>query len=460
MEKLRHTQRVMMILLVLFLAAAGCGHAHSVQGQDRNGTCVCDVNSSTWAFPAAKYDSVSELLQHCQDSLQKLQTQTMAGMKTVPEMESTLSNVTQRLERFQYLNNQGLYNALHLNQLSQEIQQLHDNINDAHLGTAGGEAQRIRTELQKFQDDVDKMYRKNIFNLETMREKLRSLHNRVQNCRTIPYNFRSLCSERMMRNISAPVVTKMNPFSSSYVAGAWGYDIDADGEKTYWIQPLASGHKLGITVRFYKTHEDFMAERNDRDETVTGSYTNSIAIQGPGTIVHKGVVYYQCYDVAELCAFDLKTKEVQRVALPDAGVNNKFPYCYYKCLDWTDISISADDTGLWVIYATEANHGNIVVSRVDTEGFNITHTWKTRLFKRSVTNAFMVCGVLYATRYINTYKEEVFYAFDTSTGMEDNTLSIPMEKVAAGIANLHYNPKDMRLYMYNGGYMLAYRAYF
>ncbi|KAF5893471.1 olfactomedin-4-like, partial [Clarias magur] len=180
----------MMILLVLFLTTAGCGHAHSIQGQEKNGACVCDVNSSSWAFPAAKYDSVSELLQHCQDSLQKLQTQTMAGVKTVPEMESTLYNVTQRLERFQYLNNQGLYNALHLNQLSQEIQQLHDAMNDAHLGTAGGEAQRVRTELQKFQDDVDKMYRKNIFNLETIREKLRSLHNRVQNCRSIPHNFR------------------------------------------------------------------------------------------------------------------------------------------------------------------------------------------------------------------------------------------------------------------------------
>ncbi|KAM9471100.1 olfactomedin-like [Clarias gariepinus] len=460
LEKLRHTHSWKMILLMLLLAAAGCGHAHSVKGQEKNGACVCDVNSSTWAFPAAKYDSVSELVQKCQDSLQKLQTQTMAGMKTVPEMESTLSNVTQRLERFQYLNNQGLYNALHLNQLSQEIQQLHDTMNDAHLGTVGGEAQRIRTELQTFQEEVDMMYKNNIFNLETIREKLRSLNNRAQTCRSIPQDFRSTCSQRMMRNVSAPVVTKLNPFSTSFIAGAWGYDTDLNGEETYWIQPLANGHRLGITVRFYKTYEDFMAGRNHRDEALVSSYTHANAIQGPGTIVHKGVVYYQCYNVPELCAYEVTSKQFRRLALPDAGFNNKFPYCYYNCLDWTDISISADDTGLWVIYATEANHGNIVVSRVDTEGFNITHTWKTRLFKRSVTNAFMVCGVLYATRYISTYKEEVFYAFDTTTGLEENTLSIPMEKVAAGVANLHYNPKDMRLYMYNGGYMLAYRAYF
>ncbi|XP_053487519.1 olfactomedin [Ictalurus furcatus] len=460
MEKLRHTQSLIMILLVLLLAAARSGHAHSVQGQERNASCVCEVNSSIWAFPVTKYDVVTQVLQNCQDSLQKLQTQTVTGVKTVPEMEATLNNVMQRLKRFQYLNNQGLYNALHLNQLSQEIQQLHDTMNNVDLDKAGGEAQRISTELQKFQEDVNKMYRKNVFNLETMREKLRSLNNRVQNCRTIPQDFRSSCYDRMMRNISAPVVIKMNPFSSSYIAGAWGHDIDTDGEETYWIQPLASGHRLGISLRFYQTYEDFMAERNHRDESVANSYTHANAIQGPGTIIFKGVVYYQCYNLPELCAFDLKTKQVERLTLPDAGFNNKFPYCYYNCFDWTDINLSADDKGLWVMYATEANHGNMVVSRVDIEGFNVTHTWKTRLFKRSVTNTFMVCGVLYATRYINTYKEEVFYAFDTTTGMEDNTLSIPMEKVAAGIANLHYNPTDMRLYMYNGGYMLAYQAYF
>ncbi|KAK3536104.1 hypothetical protein QTP70_029259 [Hemibagrus guttatus] len=436
------------------------GHAHSVQGQEKNGACVCEVDSMVWAFPAAKYDAMTQLVQSCQDSLKNLQAQTVMGEETVPEMEGTLKNVTLRLERFQYLNNQGLYNTLHLKLLSEEIQQLQDTMNNEALDKDGKEAQKIHTELQKFQEDVDKMYNKNIFNLETMREKLRSLNNRVQTCKTIPQDFRSSCSRRMMTNISAPVVTKLNPFSTSYIAGAWGHDTDADGEESYWIQPLANGHRLGITVRFYKTYEDFMAARNHRDESLTGSYTHANAIQGPGTFVHKGVVYYQCYNVPELCAYDVKTKQVRRLTLPGAGFNNKFPYCYYSCLDWTDINLSADDKGLWVMYATEGNHGNMVVSLVDTENFNVTHTWKTRLFKRSVTNAFMVCGVLYATRYVNTYKEEVFYAFDTTTGMEDNTLSIPMEKVAASVANLHYNPTDMRLYMYNGGYMLAYQVYF
>lgn len=46
-------------------------------------------------------------------------------------------------------------------------------------------------QLQKFQEHVEKMYNKNIFNLETMKEKLRYLSNRIQSCRTIPQDFRS-----------------------------------------------------------------------------------------------------------------------------------------------------------------------------------------------------------------------------------------------------------------------------
>lgn len=262
-----------------------------------------------------------------------------------------------------------------------------------------------------------------------------------------------------MRNISAPIITKMNPLSKSYISGAWGHDTH-DGENLYWVQSLANGNRQGITVRLYGSYEDFMAGRNHRDESLANSYTHADAIQGSGSLLYDGVLYYQCYNKEELCSFDVKTKKIKRLQLPDAGINNKFSYCYYSCRDWTDFSVSADRQGLWVIYATEANHGNLVVSRVNVEDFNVTHTWMTRMFKRSVSHAFMVCGVMYATRYVDTYREEVFYAFDTNTGTEDNTLSLPLEKVARGVANLHYNSNDMKLYMYNDGYLLAYNAYF
>ncbi|KAG9272024.1 olfactomedin-4-like [Astyanax mexicanus] len=437
--------------------------AQKVQGEEKDGSCVCQVNSTIWAFPAIKYEEVTKLLQTSQTSLQNFQLQVVTTNKELPKLQDRLENLTARVQHFQYLNTHGLYNALHLRQLSQELQELHQSINQTHRDRPGAETQKLRTELQTFQEDVEKMYRDDIFNMESVRERLRSFNNRVQNCRTIPEDFRSKgsCYHRIMKNISSPVNTKLSPYGKSYISGGWGRDTSATSEmERYWVQPLVSGHRFGNIIRLYQSFEDFMSGRNYKDEIIAPSYSHSDAVQGPGTIMYDGVVYYQCYTTAELCGFDLQTKKVQRLKLPDAGINNKFPYCYYTCRDWTDIDLAADSQGLWVMYSTEANHGNMVLSRVDTEHFNITHTWKTRLFKRSVTNAFMVCGVLYATRYVDLYREEVFYAFDTTTGMEDNMLSLPLEKVSAGIANLHYNPTDMKLYMYNDGYLMAYQAFF
>ncbi|XP_066505560.1 olfactomedin-4-like [Hoplias malabaricus] len=445
-----------MMLLVLIITAFGAGQANRIQGQERGDSCVCEVNSTIWAFPTVQYEAVSQLVQTCEISLQKLQTQVVMTDKELPVLQNKLKNVTSRLQRFQYLNSQGLYNALDLRRLSDELQQLHQSISDQ----PSAQTRQLRSELQKVKVDVDKMYKDNFFNLESVRERLRSLNNRAQTCRSIPDDFRSTCSKNIMTNISSPIISKLSPYGKSYISGAWGRDTSFGSDERYWIQILASSHKFGIVVRFHQTFEDFMADKNYKEEYIASSYTHADAVQGPGTIMYNGVVYYQCYNKAEVCSFNLQTKEHRRVKLPDAGVNNVFPYCYYSCRDWTDIDLAADSQSIWAMYATESNYGNMVLSRVDREHFNITHTWKTKIFKRSVTNAFMVCGVLYATRYVDQYKEEVFYAFDTTTGLEDNTLSLPLEKVSAGIANLHYNPTDSKLYMFNDGYLLSYQAYF
>ncbi|KAI3376731.1 hypothetical protein L3Q82_000001, partial [Scortum barcoo] len=109
---------------------------------------------------------------------------------------------------------------------------------------------------------------------------------------------------------------------------------------------------------------------------------------------------------------------IKRVTLPGTGVgfNNKFPYCYYDCRANSDVDLEADETGLWAIYATVGNH--------------------------------------------DEYHEEVFYAFDTATGKEDNSLTLPMEKISKGVASLSYNPTNKQIYMYNDGYLLAYQANF
>lgn len=272
-----------------------------------------------------------------------------------------------------------------------------------------------------------------------------------------------------MTNISLPVITKVSPYGKNYASGSWGKQAKIDSEEqtdSYWVQSLLSSDIASNTVRLYQTYEDFMAASGHKDFTLAPSHTHSNSAEGPSAVLYDEALYYHCYRSADVCRYDLKSNSVKRVTLPGNGVgyNNKFPYCYYDCRASSDVDLEADETGLWVLYATVGNHGNLVISRLewddDSETLNITQTWETRLFKKAATNAFMVCGILYATRHVDVYREEVFYAFNTATGREDNTLSLPLEKVAKGVASLSYNPTNRQIYMYNDGYLLAYQAHF
>ena len=279
----------------------------------------------------------------------------------------------------------------------------------------------------------------------------------------------SYCRKGLISNISEPVMTRVCPYGKSYVSGSWGKQAlrGSEGQKnSYWVQVLLNGHTQGNTVRVYQTPADFMAATNERDFTFASSYTHANAIEGPGSVLYGEALYYHCYQSADVCRYDLNTNTVKRVTLPGNGVgfNNKFPYCYYDCRPFSDVDVEADENGLWALYATVGNHGNVVVSRLiwddNYKTLNVTQTWETRLFKKAVSNAFMVCGVLYATRYASPNREEVFYAFDTATGKEDNSLALPLEKVAPGVASVSYNPINRQIYMYNDGYLLAYQAHF
>jgi len=277
------------------------------------------------------------------------------------------------------------------------------------------------------------------------------------------------CLKGLISNISAPVLTKVSPYGKTFTSGSWGQQaqMGREGQKTsYWVQPLLNSHIWGNTLRLYQTYEDFMASANHKDFAVAPSYTHANAIEGPSGVLHGDALYYHCARSTDVCRYDLSSNAVHRVTLPGVGVGfkNNFPYCYYDCRANSDVDVEADESGLWVLYATVGNHGNLVVSRLvwdgEAETLNVTQTWETRLFKKAVSNAFVVCGVLYATRYVDEFQEEVFYAFDTATGKEDNALALPLEKVKKGVASLSYNPTNRQIYMYNDGYLLAYQAHF
>ncbi|XP_034734488.1 olfactomedin-like [Etheostoma cragini] len=460
------------MLLLLLLLSSGDGQAERVTGVKKDGSCVCEVNSTMWAFPAVSYEAVMLQVQSCEGSLSSLQEQVDLSNQRLPEIQAMILNVTERLKPHQYLNNQGLYTHLHLHRLGQELSQLETDIGVIRSQSDTAQSQKLSKEAVKLRRDVERMQMSDTINMKTVREKLRYLKNRAESCKSIPKDFRgrdTYCLKGLISNISAPVMTKISPYSKTYTSGSWGKQaqMGSEGQKnSYWVQALLNSHIWGNTLRVYQTYKDFMASANHRDFTFAPSFTHADTLEGPSAVLYGEALYYHCYRSADVCRYDLNSNSVKRVTLPGTGVgfNNKFPYCYYDCRPNSDVDVEADETGLWALYATVGNHGNLVVSRLawDSEAMtlNVSQTWETRLFKKAASNAFMVCGVLYATRYVDDYREEVFYAFDTATGKEDNTLALPLEKVAKGVASVSYNPVSKQIYMYNNGYLLAYQAYF
>ncbi|XP_004086305.1 olfactomedin-4 [Oryzias latipes] len=460
------------MLLLLLLLLPGGAQTQRVLGKKEGSSCQCEVNSTWWLFPAGKFEATLQQVQTCEASVINLLSQVMVSNESLPDIQAQMDNATARLQPFQYLRHQGLYTALSLRKLGQELSQLEADIGTIHRQQNTAQTQKLSTEVEKLQNDVSLMHNADIVNMRSVREKVRYLKNSVQSCKTIPKDFASqsrYCLKGLMKRISDPVATKISPYGKSYISGSWGKQakMDSEGQKnSYWVQPLMSSHIYGNTLRVYQNLEDFMSSSRHRDFTFAPSYTHSNSIEGPSAVLYGEALYYHCYRSPDICRYDLNTNAIKRAKLPGTTdeYNNKFPYCYYDCRSHSDVDIEADETGLWAIYATMSNHGNLVVSKLvwdeDAQMLNVTHTWETRLFKKAVSNAFMACGVLYATRYVNEDQEEVFYAFDTATGKEDNSMAMPMQKVAKGMASLSYNPTNKQIYMYNDGYLLAYQAHF
>ncbi|KTG02320.1 hypothetical protein cypCar_00027295 [Cyprinus carpio] len=195
----------------------------------------------------------------------------------------------------------------------------------------------------------------------------------------------------------------------------------------------------------------------------TTTYKLPHRVDGTGFVVYDGAVFFNKERTRNIVKFDLRT----RIKSGEAIINNANYHdtSPYKWGGKTDIDLAVDENGLWVIYATEQNNGMMVISQLNPYTLRFEATWETTYDKRSASNAFMICGVLYVVR--STYEDNesevskslIDYMYNTKLNRGEY-VDIHFPNQYQYIAAVEYNPRDNQLYVWNNFYILRYNLVF
>ncbi|XP_053710924.1 adhesion G protein-coupled receptor L3 isoform X8 [Synchiropus splendidus] len=239
-------------------------------------------------------------------------------------------------------------------------------------------------------------------------------------------------------------------FESDHQSGAWCKDPLHASDKIYYMPwtPYRTD-----TLTEYSSKEDFIAGRP------TTTYKLPHRVDGTGFVVYDGALFFNKERTRNIVKFDLRTRiKSGEAIIASANYHDTSPY---RWGGKSDIDLAVDENGLWVIYATEQNNGRIVVSQLNPYTLRIEGSWDTSYDKRSASNAFMICGVLYVVKTVyedddnegTGNKIDYMYSTDKSKEM---TVNIPFPNSYQYIAAVDYNPRDNLLYVWNNYHVVKY----
>ncbi|XP_072286909.1 olfactomedin-4-like [Pyxicephalus adspersus] len=446
---------------------------HSESGHlDGNGVCYCNVNLPDTTFPADRFERLEMANHNLTTTVNKEISKIINYVDKLTTYVEQLKNLTKRVE---IMESGGLsYTELDFELIKLEIQemetlilQLKTTFNDSNavIETLYEEIHNISIMVNQLE-----VYDKN--NVLVIRREIVALKKRLEECErnntksynpSLPQPAYGTCEHGEITNVSKPFVVQLNWAGFNSKWGGWGSDSYLGANQSArWVAILKSDSRMMNSMRFYPSYNDMLlyksyVQKDLEKYLYNGNYDYTNNGQGSGMILYDGFLYYNCYNSRDLCKYNTKTYVVDpRRTLGDAVFNNRFPYA---SSGWHDIDFAGDEEGLWVIYATESNSGNMVISKLNATSLEVLQTWQTNQYKTAVTNAFMACGVLYATRALSTQKEEIFYMYNTKTGKEGK-LSVQFAKMPENIQSLSYNPNNHKLYVFNDGYQVSYDVTF
>lgn len=178
-------------------------------------------------------------------------------------------------------------------------------------------------------------------------------------------------------SVKKPTLTQLNPcLQPEYLFGGWGKDS----------KPVR-GHGSMYLYSAYispSVHEIYLGSNYEKF-TQTSSFTHHpLPIGYEATtnkcVVHCNTVYYQASIPFKMTKSNLTSSLFSHWKITkQASQSYSYTYLPNQYLDF-----SADEKGLWVIYATEKSKGKIVVTKIDEKSFAIEDERTTQAFMPQV----------------------------------------------------------------------------
>ncbi|XP_075865523.1 olfactomedin-4 [Microcebus murinus] len=427
---------------------------------DERGTCQCSIFLPDTTFPVDRVERLESTAHTLSQKFEKELSKVKEYVRLVSVYENKLFNLAARIEVME--KDTVSYTELDFALIKLEVKEMEKLITQLKGSFIGSSeiVNQLEVEIRNMTLLVEKLESLDKNNILAIRREIDVLKKKLKECEDLkgqgspaaPPPSSGSCGHGGVVNISRPAVVQLNWRGFSYKYGAWGRDYSPQhpGEGLYWVAPLNTDARQLEYYRLHNTLDDLLLYANARQNRITYG-------QGSGTAVYKNSMYVNWYNTGNIAKINLTTNVVAVTKpLPSAAYNNRFSYANVA---WQDIDLAVDENGLWVIYSTEASTGNMVISKLNDSTLEVLDTWYTKQYKPSASNAFMVCGVLYATRTLNTRTEEIFYYYDTNTGKEGK-LDIIIQKMQENVQSINYHPFDHKLYVYNDGYLLNYDLIF
>ncbi|XP_068105563.1 olfactomedin-4-like [Hyperolius riggenbachi] len=429
---------------------------------DKYGICQCSLSLQDSTFPADRLERLEKANDNVTISVKKEISKIQNYESTLNVYMRQLKNLTKRVEVMEvgglsYTELDFELVKLEIREMEALIWQLKTSVNGSNLIV-----EALYREIHNISIMVSQLeiYDKN--NVLLIRREVAVLKKRLEDCEKnhtkpsllspSPGDY-GPCHHGHIVNISKPYIVQQNVLGVSYKSGGWGKDsLLGSDQSSFWVAPLSPDLRTMNSLYSYASYNDLQMYKFDKHTGLT-SYTFG---QGAGMIVYNKTMYYNCLNSRNLCKLSMNSSIHEKQVLNDAAFNNRFSYA---ATSWQDIDLAADEDGLWVIYSTEEKGGKLLISKLDATTLVVRQTWNTTLYKPGVTNAFMACGVFYATRTYDTKMEELFYMYDTNSGKEGH-LSVIIEKMLGTMHSLSYNPNDHKLYMYDSGFLVMYDVTF